>query len=215
LKRTYLGLALAALLLPLEAWGEVKVTRRPDGTLLMYNLGTAARPASAPLKLREAPDPQWSEWIEDHAGRQRLDSRLVLAVIQVESGFDARAVSRKGAQGLMQLMPDTARLLRVPDPFDPRENIRGGTSYLRQMLDLFDERLELALAAYNAGPGAVRRHGGIPPFEETREYVRRVLTLYRGAPQELPRVSIRPAHEVQVRRVSDSGLVMTTALPVR
>jgi hypothetical protein len=210
-KRVCVGLGLAFLLLPLEAWGEVKVVRRSDGTLLMYNSGGSPKPGAGATILRPAPDPQWSTWIEQHAKRQRLDPRLVQAVIQVESSFDPRAVSRKGARGLMQLMPETARELEVPDSFDPEENIRGGTAYLRQMLDLFDGSLVHALAAYNAGPGAVRRHGGVPPFDETREYVRRVLTLYRGAPQELPGVSTRPAREILVRRGTDHGVVMTTA----
>ena len=101
-----------------------------------------------------------------------------------ESFFDADVVSLAGAHGLMQLIPETARDLNVHNPFDPDENIRGGSQYLRKMLDLFDGDVELASAAYNAGPGAVRRYGGIPPYAETREYVRRIRILhrrYRGA----------------------------------
>ena len=102
------------------------------------------------------------------------------ALIQVESAWNPVAVSRAGAMGLMQLMPDTAASLDVADPYDPDQNVRGGTVFLRRMLDRFGGRVDLALAAYNAGPGAVERHGGIPPYAETRNYVQRILGLYAG-----------------------------------
>ncbi|MFO7765527.1 MAG: lytic transglycosylase domain-containing protein [Pelovirga sp.] len=111
--------------------------------------------------------------VDHYATRFRLDPALLLAVIKVESNFDPQVVSRKGAQGLMQLMPETAREVGIRNSFDPSESIFGGASYLRKMLDAF-EHLDLALAAYNAGPGAVRRFGGIPPYEETINYVKRV-----------------------------------------
>lgn len=108
------------------------------------------------------------------ASKFHLEEALVRAVIKAESGYNPRAVSNKGALGLMQLMPETARLMKVRDPLDAEENIRGGSRYLREMLDQFNNNLDLALAAYNAGPNAVRRHGGIPPYDETRTYVDRV-----------------------------------------
>lgn len=111
--------------------------------------------------------------INHYAKRFALDHFLLKAVIRVESNFNPQVVSQKGAQGLMQLMPETAREVGVRNPFDASESIFGGAMYLRKMLDTF-EHLDLALAAYNAGPGAVRRHGGIPPYEETRNYVKRV-----------------------------------------
>ncbi len=116
--------------------------------------------------------------IAETAESQGLPPALIKAVIAAESAFDSRAVSRKGAQGLMQLMPETAASLQVNDPFEPTQNVLGGTTYLRAMIDRYGD-LSRALAAYNAGPTAVDRHGGIPPYRETRAYVERVLTYYR------------------------------------
>jgi soluble lytic murein transglycosylase-like protein len=107
-----------------------------------------------------------------------VDFFLIKAVIRVESGFNPRAVSRKGARGLMQIMPENFRALSLSDPFDPGQNIMAGTRYLKQLLERYRSNLELALAAYNAGPSVVDRYGAIPPFQETRGYVRKVTALY-------------------------------------
>lgn len=116
--------------------------------------------------------------IDEHASRQGVRKDLVRAVIQVESGFNPRAISNKGAMGLMQLMPATARELGVRNPLDPSENVRGGVAYLRQLLDRYNGDERLALAAYNAGPGAVDSHGQtVPPYSETRSYVSKVKKL--------------------------------------
>jgi len=112
--------------------------------------------------------------ISHYARKFKLDESLIKAVIKVESDFDPQVVSSKGAQGLMQLMPETSHEIGVKNPFDPSDSIYGGSYYLRKMLDSFDRNLDYALAAYNAGPNAVRKYGGIPPFEETQNYVRRV-----------------------------------------
>ena len=112
--------------------------------------------------------------IQRYATFYQLEKALVNAVIKVESDFNPNAVSRKGALGMMQLIPQTARMLKVKDPLDPEENIRGGSHYLRMMLDQFKGNLDLALAAYNAGPTAVRNYGGIPPYSETIRYVDKV-----------------------------------------
>ncbi len=110
-----------------------------------------------------------------HAQRFEVDEHLVRAMMAVESCFDRYAISRVGARGLMQLMPATAASLGVEDSFDPEENIRGGIQYFSRMLERFDSDITRALAAYNAGPEAVEHYGGVPPFEETRNYVRRVM----------------------------------------
>lgn len=115
--------------------------------------------------------------ISELARKHGLDPALVKAVIKVESNFDSAAISRRGAQGLMQLMPRTARELRVGDVWDPYHNIEGGARYLRKMLNRFSNNLSLALAAYNAGPNKVK-HGKIPPYPETRRFVREVVNYY-------------------------------------
>ncbi len=114
------------------------------------------------------------------AERAGVDPELVLAVVSVESGFQPRAVSPKGAQGLMQLMPKTAGSLGVADSFDPAQNLDGGARHLSDLLTLYGGDLTRALAAYNAGAAAVARHGGVPPYPETRAYVRKVLARYQG-----------------------------------
>ena len=108
-----------------------------------------------------------------------VDESLIRAIIHAESAYQPEALSPRGAQGLMQLMPATQEELEVVDVFDPASNIEGGTLYLSRLLNQFNQSVDLATAAYNAGPGAVREHGGIPPYRETREYVRRVKILYR------------------------------------
>ena len=168
-----------------DAWAEdseVKLKRLNDGSTLIYNESNTQRARRQAGRLLEVPTEDLDRLIRRYAARYHLDVRMVQAVVQVESGYNPRALSSKGAIGLMQLMPATAKLLGVTDPWDPEQNIRGGTAYLRRMLDRFGGNTRLALAAYNAGPGAVSRHGGVPPYRETRNYVRKVLTLYRGEP---------------------------------
>ena len=113
--------------------------------------------------------------IQKAADKYNLTPKLISAVIKAESDFNADVISRAGAQGLMQLMPETAKELGVTDPFDVEQNIEGGVRYLRQMMDQFKGNVRLALAAYNAGPGAVQRYQGIPPYQETIQYVQKVL----------------------------------------
>ena len=119
----------------------------------------------------------WKEIIKVASTKHNLDPALIAAVIQVESGFSGEALSPKGAKGLMQLMPDTGLELGATDLFDPMTNVDAGSRYLRQQLDRFGS-VELALAAYNAGPGAVIKYGGIPPYKETQEFVKKVLSAF-------------------------------------
>ncbi len=125
--------------------------------------------------------PHLDSVIRPAASKYGLDPNLVAAVIWAESSGDPNAVSKKGAQGLMQLMPKTARELGVKNVLDPGQNVEGGSHYLRLMLDEHDGDLSLALAAYNAGPGAVRKYGGVPPYRETRDYVGKVMRVYERA----------------------------------
>jgi soluble lytic murein transglycosylase-like protein len=146
-------------------------------------LGTvaAAAPAHAQKRTVAVARPNhgpYSQEIAQAAYRYDVPERLIRAVIRVESGYDPHAVSRKGARGLMQLMPETATMLGVRDAFDPQENIDGGTRHLRAMMARFPHDLRLAIAAYNAGEKPVVAYRGIPPYPETREYVQQVLRLY-------------------------------------
>ena len=122
-----------------------------------------------------APLMNLNEVVNSASGRYRLDPDLVNSVIKAESGFNVRAVSPKGAQGLMQLMPGTASQLGVPNAFDPQANVEGGTRYLRELLERYNFDLIKALAAYNAGPRRVEQYGGVPPYYETRAYVARIV----------------------------------------
>jgi soluble lytic murein transglycosylase-like protein len=166
---------------------EAIARRRRDGARWTAEARTrysamVLRPLSARLVPDDMPRPpasaSYDRLIRATAAAYELDPALVKAVVAAESNFERRAVSRVGAQGLMQLMPETARDLGVRRPFTPSENLRGGVQYLRSLLDRFED-LDLALAAYNAGPEAVVRYGGIPPYPETEDYVSRVRRHYR------------------------------------
>jgi len=141
-----------------------------------FGSGTAARVTSTRSQAAAAvPKRDLSQVVNEASGRYRLDPDLVNSVIRAESGFNVRAVSPKGAQGLMQLMPGTASQLGVPNTFDPQQNVEGGARYLRELLERYDFDLVKALAAYNAGPERVERFGGVPPYYETRRYVARIV----------------------------------------
>jgi soluble lytic murein transglycosylase-like protein len=184
-KHTLFLAFVAVLLAPLPARAQIYAWRDVNGTLVLsdrkLNDGamTYVVPEAPAIRTTRTAVPEYSHMydvlVQEHASRHALRPELVRAVIQVESGFNPRARSPKGAMGLMQLMPATARQLGVRNAFDPAENIRGGCTYLRQLLDRFSGNEELALAAYNAGADAVDRNGRkIPPFQETRDYVKRV-----------------------------------------
>jgi Transglycosylase SLT domain len=139
--------------------------------------GVGAKPVSGgrPAAFSARPVTDLSQVVNEASGRYRLDPDLVNSVIKAESGFNVRAVSPKGAQGLMQLMPGTASQLGVPNAFDPQANVDGGTRYLRELLERYNFDLVKALAAYNAGPQRVEQFGGVPPYYETRAYVARIV----------------------------------------
>jgi len=143
-----------------------------SGTESSVNIRSAISPPSG---FPGRPQTTIADVVNQASGRYRLDPDLVNSVIKAESGFNVRAVSPKGAQGLMQLMPGTASKLGVPNVFDPQANVEGGTKYLRELLERYDFDLIKALAAYNAGPQRVEQFGGVPPYYETRAYVARVV----------------------------------------
>jgi soluble lytic murein transglycosylase-like protein len=143
--------------------------------------------AGAPDAPAMVPPAEIDSLVSGNAQAQAVDPALVKAIIANESGFNANATSNVGAQGLMQLMPGTAQALGVGDSYDPAQNVAGGTKYIKQLLDRFNGDVRLAVAAYNAGPGAVEKYGGVPPYAETQNYVQNVLSSYAkyrsGAPQ--------------------------------
>ena len=182
------------------AAAEIEVERREDGGIRLSNTvggaygrpgpGAVARAKAGRSPARPAAPRDLGDLIDRVAMRHGLSPDLVRAVVAVESGFDPRAVSPKGARGLMQLMPATARELEVDDVYDPRGNLEGGARYLRDLLEAFEGDLRLALAAYNAGKQAVRRHGGIPPYPETQQYVRKVMGLLASGTVAGPRRAV-------------------------
>ena len=181
-----------------------------DGRLYFTNLPlppasgstVVMRPALATRLTAQAPV---FSLIQRLAQQYSVDPHLVRAIITVESNFDPHAVSRAGAQGLMQLMPDTAARYRVEDPFDAHANIEGGIRYLRDLLRLFPSDLRHVLAAYNAGEGAVQQYGGIPPYPETQRYVERVLALYGIA-------SPPPQGKIYRYRTASGSILLTDTL---
>jgi len=207
------GLALS---LSLRADEIVTVTDE-DGRKVFVNTGEtpakverAASPrAPAKVSSKVQPTAEITSLVDQAASRLQVDPQLVHAIIKVESEYNPHAVSRKGAMGLMQLIPETAQQLGVANPFNPKQNIEGGVAHLKHLLDHFGGDLPLSIAAYNAGEGAVERSGGIPAFAETQDYVRKVTDLYQsgssqtGANAAGNKVQATPI----IRFVDDRGLV--------
>ena len=207
----------------------MRIVVNAEGRKVIYNEAPAQRARRYSNKLVDIPDASIQISIDRHSADQSLDPQLVRAMIQVESGYNHRARSHKGAMGLMQLMPGTASQLRVSNPYDPDENVRGGTQYLRHLVDRFSGRLDLAVAAYNAGPGAVERYNGIPPYRETRDYVKRVFALFTGGGGGEPSlsfaavsstpgtssISLAGRRKPRITRNSQNRIVVTTALDTR
>jgi soluble lytic murein transglycosylase-like protein len=195
--------ALALLLLPLPLLSQIYMYVDEQGVRHYTNVPTSKKYRPVTLKRlnnepRKRPVPvqrmysnaaaagpgRYESYISRAALEHQVDPLLIKAIIKVESDFNCYAVSRSGAQGLMQLMPETARDLRVDNPFDPLQNIDGGTRYLKKLLAAYGNDLSRSLAAYNAGPGRVTAKGPLPGIRETREYVRRVIAYYRAYQQD-------------------------------
>jgi soluble lytic murein transglycosylase-like protein len=171
-----------------DAKGQLVVSDEPrnngEGPVTTY-----AVPGSSMVRTTKPAGPaqsRFDELIAQYAHEHGLSPDLVRAVIQAESGFNPRAISPKGAMGLMQLMPATARELGVSNPFQPAENIRGGTRYLSQLMTRYNQNVHLALAAYNAGPASVERYGRVPPYRETQNYVKKITGAAKAVPRPDP-----------------------------
>lgn len=183
------ALIAALLLLAGNAGAEIYKYIDPDGVVTFSDVpvsgsvmldrgleplgGKKPEPASKPTS-KDA----YETIVSNTAGKYKIDPELMHAVITAESNYNPDAVSHRGALGLMQLMPDTARILGVKNPFNPAQNIEGGAKYLRLLMDKFNGNLKLVLAAYNAGPNTVENYGGVPPYKETKDYVAKVMKLY-------------------------------------
>jgi soluble lytic murein transglycosylase-like protein len=195
-----LHIALGALVLvtalPSAAQAQIYAWRDSDGKLVLsdrkkdqgavvttYSVNKAETFRTTAKGILNERSVRYDALIEQNAEAQGVNPHLVRAVIQQESGFNPNARSHKGAMGLMQLMPGTAAELGVTDPYDPSENIRGGVAYLKGLLVKFEQNIELALAAYNAGPTAVTRYGTVPPYRETQNYVTRIKTAVDAVPK--------------------------------
>jgi soluble lytic murein transglycosylase-like protein len=201
----WLSLALLILLFP-PASAEVKVYVDAQGTIQIRSeqeIRVTPPSRSRLERRREA----MTATIEEVADRYKVDPSLVMAVIEVESAFNAKAVSSAGAIGLMQLMPMTAKRFGVKDPYDPIQNLHGGVQYLRFLLSEFKHDLRLAVAAYNAGETAVSRYGDVPPYKQTQNFVKKVLTAYVSY-----RETARTAQKVY-QFVNDSGTLVLSNDP--
>jgi soluble lytic murein transglycosylase len=216
-----LAALLAVTLDATAARGEMFKLTEADGTRHFTNAPTDPRyqriaigsgTAAGWLRLprAESGSGPYVKEIQDASQRYGVPVKLVSAVIRAESGFNPRAVSRKGAQGLMQLMPTTASILGVRNSFDPRENIDGGVRHLRGLLDRFPDSLPLAIAAYNAGERAVVHYRGIPPYPETQDYVTKVMQFYNGSVEG----GTTPATRIY-QTVGPDGTVTYTNIPPR
>jgi soluble lytic murein transglycosylase-like protein len=190
-----------------SAQGHVEARRMLQSvTWPAAEVPTCLTKSDVPARVNQAPSvtvkapPHIERLVQRLAPQFRIDPKLALTIIAVESNFDSYAVSRSAAMGLMQLIPQTARRFGVKNAFDPQQNIRGGLAYLRWLLAYYEGDVSLVAAAYNAGEGAVDRHKGVPPFDETREYVRRVVARYGNAPHPFDaKVSAPSAQLPQIR----------------
>jgi soluble lytic murein transglycosylase-like protein len=208
----YIAVIITVLTLAAVAHADVYVYTDRNGTVLLTdkpyleNEGYARGRAwfSSPLL-------EYQSIIKHVSGAYRVDPTLVTAIISTESNFDELAISKTGAMGLMQLMPGTATQLGVEDPFDPKDNIEGGVKYLRYLIERFDGKIEHAVAAFNCGPSAVEKYGGIPPYGETRRYVKKVFDRYHGKKS----MKLNPSYRRSVQKIvrNDGSILYTNTSP--
>ena len=207
----------AATMFAAPAGAQTYKFKAPDGSTHFTNaptdpryqrMGFTSGTQAGWLRLPQGDTKPYAHEITEAANRYGIPERLVTAVIRAESGFNPRAVSRKGAQGLMQLMPSTASVLGVRNSFDPRENIEGGVRHLRGLLDRFPGNLPFAIAAYNAGEKAVTAYGGVPPYPETQDYVVRVLRYYGMEGIDTPQTRV-------YQTIARDGTITYTNIPPR
>lgn len=194
--------------------GTIHLANRPSGRIVPLKKGTVSGrriglPQTRTIETLSRGNSRYDHLIRRASDRYQVGFGLIKAVIHAESAFNPRAVSRKGALGLMQLMPGTAREMGVRDVFSPEQNISGGTRYLKQMLLRYNNDLRLSLAAYNAGPNLVDRLGGVPPFPETHQYIYRVLELIDDYHNPSS-----PGESKKLYRVIKNGIVMLTTSPL-
>jgi soluble lytic murein transglycosylase-like protein len=175
----------------------------PAGEVMKIEPEDVFMPVLPPVAVSDAP---YEQMIRNAAARNRVDADLIASVIAAESNFNPRAVSRKNARGLMQLLPETARKLGVRNSFDPRENIEAGTRYLSSLLQLYKNNLALALAAYNAGPQRVNQYRAVPPYQETVAYVNRVSRSYAKRKTSHESVNRQNGDAVQAQVSRSAGL---------
>jgi len=174
---------LALVLVPAQAPADIYRYTDENGVMHFTNAPTSGKfklfMRERKVFISKLDSNQFDPIISEASKKYGIEAPLIKAVIKAESDFDPNAISHKGARGLMQIMPMNYRLLNVENPFDPNQSIEGGARYLRDMLDRYKGSVNLSLAAYNAGPGAVDRHGGVPPYPETTEYIERVMRYYQ------------------------------------
>jgi hypothetical protein len=193
-----------------ECYTDAPLGKKANRILKEPGNASAADTTTVKSKSKEKKDnSDYHSIVHEKAAVYDLDPGLIKAVIKTESNWNSRAISKKGAMGLMQLMPTTATDMNVSNPFDPEENIEGGTKYLKYLLDRFNGDLTLALAAYNAGPRTVEKYGFVPPISETRQYVNKVLSLCDGKTTDsTPNNAKRPERIYKI--VLEDGSVLFT-----
>jgi soluble lytic murein transglycosylase-like protein len=216
-----LGGLLLCIFLPIAARADqIVMLVDEQGRKIYVNTGDSANPVDwvtrsfrpGPAAVSGKAPADISQMVEQTANRFKVDPELVHAIIRVESGYDSQAVSSKGAMGLMQLIPATAQRFGVANPFDPKQNIEGGVTYLKHLLDLFGGDLPLSLAAYNAGEHTVQRSGGIPAIAETQNYVRKITSIYQASdiPIAARTTTTEPPRTPITRSIDEFGVVHFT-----